>query len=110
MSILNLNERNDDDPAEPSRPHLRLVRPVPHVVFRRPEDPEVPWTVRVVGYLLGIVITGIVVAGILLVGALLRDVYQRVDEAAEREARAKAKSGAIQLTLPKKQEPPPARR
>jgi hypothetical protein len=108
MSILNLNERNEDDPSEPSRPQLRLVRPGPHVVFRRPEDPEVPWMVRIAGYFVGIVITGIVVVGVLLLGALLREVYHRVDEATEREARAKTKSGAIQLTLPRKQEPQPA--
>jgi len=116
---LDLHDEPRDVPEGSVRPQLRLVRFNPHVVFRRPEDPEVPWTVKVTGYILGFVVTGLALVVILFVAALLRELYHRIDEddAARAAARAKqgisapstagAPKGAITLTMPK--ETPPSK-
>ena len=110
--ILDLRDPPSDPPEEPTRPQLRLVPKGTRVMFRRPEDPEVPWTVRALGLLLGVVITGVALCMILLVAALLREVYETVDaqDAARAAARAaeQRQGGAIKLTLPKDR--PPAKR
>jgi hypothetical protein len=115
--MLDLSEPPPDRPEGRGRGNLRLVPRWPRVVFRRPEDPEISWTIRITAYALSLVITGLAVGVILLVAAWLKEVYQQVDaqdaaRAAE-SARAKAAEpppappGTVVITLPKGGSAPP---
>lgn len=102
------------DPPEPpppgAHPHLRLVPKGPPVVFRLPEDPDVPWQVRAVAIFLGVAISTAVVVAIIFVGAMVKDLYERADamhrarEAQSQEA-PKAREGSIPVVI--QEDPPP---
>lgn len=83
------------DPPEDGKQRLRLVPRWPDVRFRRPEDPEIPWRVRLAGILIAVIISAIAVAGIVTLATMLKDVYDRMDAndraRAERAAEAAAR-------------------
>ena len=104
--MLNLT----DPPAPPpeEHPHLRLVPKGPPVNFRLPQDPEVPWPVRAVAILLGLIISVTVVTGILFFGAFIKYVYDSIDaaeraKAAEQRAAPRGPAGSINIVIPKDQ-------
>jgi hypothetical protein len=104
--MLNLT----DPPAPPpeEHPHLRLVPKGPPVSFRIPQDPEVPWPIRAVAILLGVVISATVVTGILFFGAFIKYVYDSIDaaekaRAAEGRAAPRGPEGSINIVIPKNQ-------
>jgi hypothetical protein len=108
--MLNLNDPPELPPPGP-HPHLRLVPKGPPVVFRLPEQPEVPWQVRAIAIFLGVTISVLVVTGIVFVGALVKNLYDQVDAAQrERESREQAapvRPDAIPVVMPEQPPSPP---
>jgi len=93
--MLNLNDPPPDKPEDPKK-RLRLVPRWPDVRFRRPEDPEIPWHIRLMGILIAVVISAVALAGIVTLATLLKNVYDKVDAndraRAERAAEARARA------------------
>jgi len=120
--MLDLDDPKPEEPEDKGRPKLRLVPKGPPVSFRAVEDPETPWGVRAIAFLLAVLLTTVGVVSILATAALLKEYYDRVDamDLARAEAAAKRKAieelarpredGAIMLGLPleKSAQAPPA--
>jgi hypothetical protein len=67
------------DPPEGSRQRLWLVPNGPPLKFKRVRDLKSPWTVRILGAVVGTIISFVVVLGIVAFGALFKDLWDRVD-------------------------------
>ena len=93
--MLNLNDPPPIPPEDAGR-RLRLVPRWPDVRFRRPEDPEVPWRVRVLGVALAALISIAAVTGIVALATLLKNVYDRVDAADRARAEERARESEMQ--------------